>query len=221
MNELHWWEESWLDLHHDHGDNPDDLLDSDDEGEGEGAVADADANGDGATTHDLLDRPGSGDHDDGGTGEAERRWGPLPDYDPESDEEGPTHLLRCCNGDQPRKTKVLLVVNATGDFLTIHEYVSAVHPWLVGVRQNLLRAAGDLLDNEPLPADTKLVALYPGPNDIMVVDDAEWRKDRIVTPARLLMDRNYGQCEKTEVERSKKTKQFGTVGDRTRALLCR
>lgn len=189
MNELDWWEESWLELHHAHGDNPDLLLDSDDEGEGEGEDADADK--DGATTHDTLERPQSGNHDDVGTGEAERRWGPLPDYDPDSDEEGPTHLLRCCNGDRPRKTRVSLVVNATGDFLTIHDYVSAVHPWLVSMRQNLLRAAGDLLDNEPLPMATKLVVSCLGPNDIMVMEDAEWRKDNIITPTRLLMESKH------------------------------
>lgn len=86
VNELEWWEESWLELHHNHGDNPD-LLDSDDEGEGQGQGEDADAGKDGATTYNTLDRPESGNHDDDGTGEAERRWGPLPDFDPDSDEE--------------------------------------------------------------------------------------------------------------------------------------
>ncbi|ORY10360.1 hypothetical protein BCR34DRAFT_602198 [Clohesyomyces aquaticus] len=56
------------------------------------------------------------------------RFGELSDYNSDSDEEGPDNLLRCCGIDRLRKKKQSLLVKATGEFLTIHDFVSAVHP---------------------------------------------------------------------------------------------
>jgi hypothetical protein len=45
---------------------------------------------------------------------------------------------------------------ATAEFLTIHELISAVHPWLMGLRENSLQAAGNLQDNVPFPSKHKV-----------------------------------------------------------------
>ncbi|KAF2271268.1 uncharacterized protein EI97DRAFT_364717, partial [Westerdykella ornata] len=122
-----------------------------------------------------------GEHDDpgeDGIGECGNAvFGPLDDYDPDSDGEGLSkfvHLLRCCGADRPRKKKASLVVKASGEYLTIHDYVVAVHPWLLRLRDDILAASGDLLDSKPLPADTKLVVWY-GLAEVDVLEDKEWR----------------------------------------------
>jgi hypothetical protein len=88
---------------------------------------------------------------------------------PEDPGENPK-LMRCCGTDRPQPTPPLVVQasSSTEPFVTIHDYVSAVHPWLMGLREKL-QAAMNLLDSEgripvgPLPEDTLLLvdALVP------------------------------------------------------------
>jgi hypothetical protein len=108
------------------------------------------------------------------------RFGQLPDYDPDFDKEWEPHLLRCCGCDRPRKKKVSLLVKALGDdgILTIHDFVSTVHPWPMGLRGEILQAAGDLQYLVPLPGNTKLLVDYPGPQDMVIMDEKEWQEYR-------------------------------------------
>ncbi|KAH8199949.1 hypothetical protein TruAng_005888 [Truncatella angustata] len=106
------------------------------------------------------------------------RWGHLLDYDPDEDEDGPEHLLKCCGEERPRKKSTSLLVEAKGDFVTIHDYVSAVHPWLMGLRNDILQAAGDVLDSVPLPPNTKLMVNYPGPDSLAVAEEKQWFQAR-------------------------------------------
>ena len=41
-----------------------------------------------------------------------------------------------------------LLVEASRDFVTVHDYVSAVHPWLLSLRGDILQAAGDVTNDE-------------------------------------------------------------------------
>jgi hypothetical protein len=108
---------------------------------------------------------------------AEVQFGALADFDPNSDEEGPEHLLRCCGAGRPRKQKASLKVNATGDFLTVHDYVSAVHPWLMSLREKILRASGNLQDNVALPSDTSLmISSYKSPDLLVMVEEEQWKE---------------------------------------------
>ena len=50
------------------------------------------------------------------------RFGRLEDYNPDSDENGPDHLLRCCRSERLRKKAVRIVLKAEGE----HEFI-AVH----------------------------------------------------------------------------------------------
>ena len=81
------------------------------------------------------------------------------DSDREGDWEPEQYLLRCCGGDRPRKKKKYLLLEASRNdgVLTIHDYLSVVHPRLMDLREDILQAAGDLLDYIPLPADTRLM----------------------------------------------------------------
>jgi hypothetical protein len=107
----------------------------------------------------------------------EFRFGQLYDLSSDEDDEGADTLLKCCGGDRPRKKKASLFVKASGEFVTVHDFVSAVHPWVLGLREHILQAAGDLQNNVPLPADTKLMIDYPGPDNIVFYPEVEWRKE--------------------------------------------
>lgn len=96
------------------------------------------------------------DPEDNGEDPEEFLFGDLPDHDADSDEEEELHLLRCCRGDRPRKKGATLLVKATGAFLTIHDYLSVVHPWLLGRREDIFGAEGDLMENVPLAAKYQL-----------------------------------------------------------------
>ena len=89
-------------------------------------------------------------------------------------------------GERPRDKEARLEVKAApGEFLTVHDYVSAVHPWLMGLREDILAALGlEAAQDEPLPADTKLMVAYWDPRDMTVVDEEEWVK-RFTEPVHL------------------------------------
>ncbi|KAI4640252.1 hypothetical protein J4E93_008457 [Alternaria ventricosa] len=92
-------------------------------------------------------------------------FGELQDYSSDLDKEEEPHLLRCCRANRPRKKCETLLVKASGAFLTIHDYVSAVHPWLLRQREDIFGAEGDLMKNESLVEDTKLMPPQSiGPN---------------------------------------------------------
>lgn len=79
------------------------------------------------------------------------------------DESGTLIYCYCCQESRPSKVYEDLVVKAgsstTTGFVTIHDYVTAVHPWLMGLRDDL-RGALSVFDGQVLPKDTKLVVLY-------------------------------------------------------------
>jgi hypothetical protein len=81
-------------------------------------------------------------------------------------------------GEQPRDKEVRLEVKAApGEFLTVHDYVSAVHPWLMGLRGDILAALGlEAQQDEALPADTRLMVAWFDPRYMTVVDEEEWVK---------------------------------------------
>ena len=124
------------------------------------------------------------DPDENGEDPDEFLFGDLPDYDPDSDEEDEVHLLRCCRADRPRKKGETLLVKATGAFLTIHDYVSVVHPWLLDRREHILGAEGDLMKNEPLPASTKLMISNGLPDEVSFETEEDWREHKSKEPLR-------------------------------------
>jgi hypothetical protein len=63
-------------------------------------------------------------------------------------------------------------------FVTVHDYVTAVHPWLMGLRADLLAAGGDLLDHVPLAEDTRLMVVGSRPQSLHVLPESEWRRWR-------------------------------------------
>ncbi|KAK4109031.1 hypothetical protein N656DRAFT_831756 [Canariomyces notabilis] len=82
----------------------------------------------------------------------------------------------CAVGERPVDKDARLEVKAAGEFLTIHDYVSAVHPWLMGLRGDLLAAlaltaAGQ---DDPLPPETRLMAVCGWPDEVEVLREQDW-----------------------------------------------
>jgi hypothetical protein len=106
-------------------------------------------------------------------------FGPLPDYSSDSDEEGPQQKLLCCGEKRPRKTKVKLEVTAAGPYLTVHDYVSAVHPWVLGLRERIVQAFEFQVDgtgDAPFDHDAKfMIALDASPDGVIVVEEEGWK----------------------------------------------
>ncbi len=100
-----------------------------------------------------------------------RRLGPRP-----GDEtlDAPIYVLECCGQKRPWSQDTQLEVVTAGAFVTIHEYVSAVHPWLMGMRDTLLDVLGKMDGKPPWPAETKLAVLYLGPGPLRIGREDEW-----------------------------------------------
>ncbi|KAF6808592.1 hypothetical protein CSOJ01_07447 [Colletotrichum sojae] len=73
------------------------------------------------------------------------KWGKLSGEDDEDDDE--PQLLHCCEQDRPRGKNAKLTIMPSkpwdgrdGGFVTVHDYVSALNPWLVRLRGDVLGA---------------------------------------------------------------------------------
>ncbi|KAG4444403.1 hypothetical protein IFR05_000168 [Cadophora sp. M221] len=84
-------------------------------------------------------------------------WRAFPDWDPDFDE-GEMQLVKCCGESRPRVKQASLTVTPARDglgYVTIHDYLSVVHPWLVSL-QGELKAALTTLYDQPLEPDVQL-----------------------------------------------------------------
>lgn len=100
-------------------------------------------------------------------------------YDAEVDEEAPSYLLKCCGMKRPRAKDVKLEVKTSGAFLTVHEFVSAVHPWLMSLRERLLDSLARLDGwNMPWPSEYRLAVLYFGNGPLHIDDERKWADSR-------------------------------------------
>ncbi|KAK4031243.1 hypothetical protein C8A01DRAFT_51600 [Parachaetomium inaequale] len=158
VSELANWEEFWLNLHEEHSepDAPD------------GAFPDA-------------------------------KWGKLSvcggDEDDEDEDEvevDEPQVLRCCKQDRPRGKNAKLTIRPSkawdgrdGGFVTVHDYVSALHPWLVRLRGDILGAMGTLdgLD-EPLGTEMDLVVNCDALHSLMIEPRTSWIGHRKGLPVR-------------------------------------
>ncbi|KAL0934082.1 uncharacterized protein CTRU02_210881 [Colletotrichum truncatum] len=114
----------------------------------------------------------------------EAQWGKLSGShgDEDEDEDDEPQLLRCCKQDRPRSKNAKLTIKPSkpwdgqdSGFVTVHDYVSAVHPWLVRLRNDILRAMGtaDGLD-EPLGNEMNLVANCDALHSLMMEPRISW-----------------------------------------------
>ncbi|KAH6723796.1 hypothetical protein DL95DRAFT_522039 [Leptodontidium sp. 2 PMI_412] len=103
------------------------------------------------------------------------RYGDLPDYNPEKDED-PPHLLVCGGTDRPRNKSggVLVTASQSGPgFVTVHDYITTVHPWLMRNRDDILDAM-DRREDLPDPEDMDLVVDAVFPTWLRIREKSEW-----------------------------------------------
>jgi len=101
-----------------------------------------------------------------------RLLGPRPDD--ETNDPNRFYVLECCGQKRPWAYDTQLQVAAQGDFLTVHEYVSAVHPWLMAMRDTLLDVLGKKDGQPKWPPETKLAVLYLGPGPLRIGHEDRW-----------------------------------------------
>ncbi|KFY28221.1 hypothetical protein V491_00567 [Pseudogymnoascus sp. VKM F-3775] len=106
------------------------------------------------------------------------KYGDLPGYDPEKDED-PPHLLKCCNTERPmhKEGGVLVTPSASGNgFVTIHDYVTTVHPWLMRNRQDILDAM-NCYEQMPDAEHMDLVVDLIRVDDLGIKEKSEWPQE--------------------------------------------
>jgi hypothetical protein len=100
-------------------------------------------------------------------------------YDDEEDEnegyeeEEGLKLIRCCDTERPKETLPLEVRASTQPYVTVHDYVTTVHPWLLGLRQDILQAM-NVWEDKPLPEDTKLMVNFNALHDLTIMEEQRW-----------------------------------------------
>jgi len=99
------------------------------------------------------------------------RLGPRPD---DKAQDPRLFVLECCGQKRPWAYDTQLEVTAQGEFLTVHEYVSAVHPWLMARRDTVLDALGKAYGDPGWPSETKLAVLYLGPGPLNIGHEEKW-----------------------------------------------
>lgn len=104
-------------------------------------------------------------------------WGPLEGH---SDE---LQLLRCCGTERPVGKDVSIVVRPGkaadkddgGEFVTVQDYVSTVHPWLMSLRGEILAAIATKEEREdPLPENYPLVVGGFALDRLMIYEKGHW-----------------------------------------------
>ncbi|KAK4044526.1 hypothetical protein C8A01DRAFT_31312 [Parachaetomium inaequale] len=119
-------------------------------------------------------------------------YGPLPpgagaDGDEELDSDGDEHLLVCCGQKRPLGKgvsgagAVVVKPTTTGSFVTIHDFISTVHPYLMARRDEVLEAMGEDpgRTGAPFPPETtRLVVIWYSAPYVDVLDEASWMRTR-------------------------------------------
>lgn len=102
----------------------------------------------------------------------DRELGEFAASKPEDGARAP-HMPKYDNPDMEPPPGPALEVKSSSEngYVTIHDYVSAVHPWLLSLRENILWAMNS--GGSPLAAQTKLVVYFSAPDANMLWIDAD------------------------------------------------
>ncbi|CEJ82304.1 hypothetical protein VHEMI02375 [[Torrubiella] hemipterigena] len=111
---------------------------------------------------DVLDR--DADADENGDNEA-------ADEEDDSEDKGPS----------------LEVKSSSKPFVTIGDYVAAVHPWILSLRDEYLEKRGNEINGEKLPSDTDLW-FNPTSLDYIMITDSQSTKEHLDAVWRIVAD---------------------------------
>ncbi|RKU41066.1 hypothetical protein DL546_002573 [Coniochaeta pulveracea] len=111
---------------------------------------------------------------------AEVLYEPLPPAERDANLED-KKLLRCCGEDRPLGKESDLIVRGTGEggFVTIHDFLSVVHPYLLSRRDEILEAMeldGGRSGKRPFERETKLMVMWLNPGYLDIQTEYEWMR---------------------------------------------
>jgi hypothetical protein len=118
---------------------------------------------------EVLERP---KHSDGGVEEDDVH------------QESELRVLKCCGSSRPigKDAKLLVTPDSDGDgFVTLRDYLSAVHPWLMAPRQDILDAQSVYEDTQ-WSVDPEVVINYSEPGSLWLEIKDEWARQRKGVP---------------------------------------
>jgi hypothetical protein len=97
-----------------------------------------------------------------------------------ADEDGnPYDLIRCCGSNRPPEPVKLEVRASHKPFVTIHDYLATIHPWLMSQRNTILLAMNYESEfTEPLPEETQLAVSNYDVESLMIEDIDEFKATR-------------------------------------------
>ncbi|KAL2066962.1 hypothetical protein VTL71DRAFT_1386 [Oculimacula yallundae] len=78
---------------------------------------------------------------------------------------------------EPPEFAPLVVTASNGQYVTVHDYVTAVHPWLLEKRDQILKARKVVEDDEYEPdGSERLLLQLNQPAEISAEDEDEWKE---------------------------------------------
>ena len=94
---------------------------------------------------------------------------------------GDRHLLMCCGGQKrpPGKgTDAVIAPAPTAEFVTVHDFVSAVHPYLLARRDEIIEGMNEDPGREgkPFRPEIKLFVDWWGGGSVDIKDEADWMR---------------------------------------------
>jgi hypothetical protein len=90
-------------------------------------------------------------------------YGPL-------DDDGSGELLECCGEQRPEAPQSLVVDASAKEYVTVHDYVSAAHEWLLEHFSDISSAVNIWDDGEAL-AGQKLVVIHANLQSLSIMDE--------------------------------------------------
>ena len=89
--------------------------------------------------------------------------------------EGFDEDVRPAPGDLPPTFEPVVVTASNGEFISVHDYVTVVHPWLMARRAQILRARHVADDHyTPGEAEERLLVVVQNAEMVVAEDEQEW-----------------------------------------------
>lgn len=92
------------------------------------------------------------------------------------DEEEPELMAEYEEGMPPTFDEPIVVHASDGRKVTVHDFVSAVHPWLMGHRDNIVRATKNSDEGASIAGDERLMVVVVQPHSLSAWDEDEWHR---------------------------------------------
>lgn len=87
-------------------------------------------------------------------------------------------LAKCCDEYVPTSWGPIVVRASGKSYVTIHDLLTTVHPWLMARREEVLSCLGQSNGDPPMPMETRLVVDYDLPNRLEIEVEHNWLRNK-------------------------------------------